>query len=162
MLLMNKILITILVASLIVFANLYCAIVAQADETAEVNIENGQTTRVLNNLFDALRTGDTRTLKRLFAGEMYAKNKTLLEQNAGYPDFLRTHYQDAIFTITEMTPYAEGVMAGFTVLLTNGSKQTIHMLLAKRAADTHQNPTGSHSLKAKPKKWFIIKQVEER
>jgi len=136
----HKILMAILVASLIISANLYCTTAAQANE-------DDQITQVLNNLFDALRSGDTGTLKRLFDGEMYTNNKTLLEQNMEYPDFLRNYYQGAIFTITEITPNGEGVMAGFTVLFTNGSEQTIHMLLTK---------------KDEPNRWFIIKQVQER
>ena len=142
----NKIFMTILVVSLIDFANLYCTIAAQADEPG-VNVEDEQITQVLNNLFDALRSGNTGTLKRLFAGEMYAKNKTLLEQNAEYPDFLRNYYQGAIFTITEITPSGDDVLAGFTVLSANGRMQTIHMLLTKQD---------------EPKKWFIIKQVQDR
>jgi hypothetical protein len=128
---MNKILITILVASLIVFANLYCVIVAQADETG-VNIENDQNTQVLNNLFDALRTGDISTLKRLFVGEMYEKRKKLLEQNEGYAQFLRDYYRGAVFEINNISQYNDTPIVDFTIFLPDGKKDHIKLEMAEQ------------------------------
>jgi hypothetical protein len=151
----------IMVASFFIISTLYCAVDVRAENVRSTQ-ENYEISQVLNELFDALRSGDIITLKRLFAGEMYAKNKTLLEKNAGYPGFLKNHYRGAIFKVTEISPDGEGFMAGFTALFADGSKKTTHLQLERRTANVQQNPTGSGSLEAELKSWFIIKQVEVR
>jgi hypothetical protein len=133
--------------------------VAKADELQEVKIEK-HITHILNSLFNALSTGDTETLRSLFAGEMYDKNKILLEENEEYPDFLRSYYQGAIFTITEIKPQGENITAGFTVILPSGKKKNIHVQLAKRAVDFRRKTGTLHSVHANPRQWFIVKQVE--
>ena len=159
---MNKILIATLVAFLIVFTNTHCVIVAQAGEAGEANIANDQITQVLYSLFDALKTGDIKTLKHLFAGEMHARNKTLLEQNAGYPQFLRDLYQGALFEIKEISPDDKGYIASFTTFFSNGSKSITHLIFAPRARDAQPEYLEPSSLDVGPNGWVIIQQIVDK
>lgn len=103
--------------------------------------------------------GDASILKRLFAGEMYANNKTLLKKT-GHLGFSRNHYRGTIFRITEVSRNDEGVMADFTTLSADRKKEAIYMLLTRHEVGARHDPTGSHSLKAKQIKWPIIKHVK--
>ena len=157
----KKAFMAILVVSLFIFANPCCMTAVQADERS-VGLENEQIAQLLNNQFDALRSADTGTLKCLFAGEMYTKNRALLEQNAEYPDFLRNHYQGAVFTITDIMPYNNDVLSIITVLLANGREQSIKLLLGKRAVDSCQNHSELSSPDVDPKRWVILNHIQDR
>jgi hypothetical protein len=93
---------------------------------------------------------------------MYARNKTLLEQNAGYPQYLRDQYQEALFEIKEISPSDEGYIASFTTLFTNGSENTTHLILAQRALDPKQNPLDSGSSEVGQQGWVIIQQILDK
>jgi hypothetical protein len=155
----NKKLISIPVFALIVIIYLCFAIAAKAERIGLDAIDGQQITQVLNEMFDALKSGDTGTLKSLFAGEMYATNKALLEQNIGYPEYLRDHYQGAVFTIVEMTHCEIGVIADIHILLKNKQEQIINLLLEKRGNDDRETTApalpdnGSTS-------WVIIKHIQ--
>jgi len=128
-------------------------------DDAEAN--QSQITQVLNDMFEALREGDTTTLRHLFAGEMYQKYKVLLENNEGYPDFLRTYYKGAAFEITKVVPHSDGFLAKFSIIHQTGKKEDVEILLARKVVATdnmHDNflvPEGS------TKDWSIINQVGE-
>lgn len=49
--------------------------------------------------FNALKNGDVETIKEYIAGDYYEKYKVLLEENKGYPDFLRNFYKGAEFDV---------------------------------------------------------------
>ena len=149
---------TTIIASFFVFISLYCAVDVRAENLVSVE-ERFEINQVLNDLFAALKSGDVGSLKRLFAEEMYAKNKILLEKNAGYSDFLRNYYRETIFKVTEISPDNDGLMASFIALFPDGSKKTTHLLLAQRALETQQKHTVPNLLEARSKGWFIIKQI---
>jgi hypothetical protein len=47
----------------------------------------------------ALRDGDVSSIKQYLSGDMYEKNRILLEQNTEYPGFLRKYYQGFQFHV---------------------------------------------------------------
>ena len=51
---------------------------------------------------DALKTGNCRELERHLAPTAYETYRTLCEQNAEYPQFLRTFYRDASFWVSDI------------------------------------------------------------
>lgn len=156
----NKFLIACVIVCLIVFTNICYKAAAQVDNPEINERDKGQISQVLNNMFDALRSGDTETLKRLFAGEMYANNKTLLEKNTGYPDFLRNHYQDAIFTVTEISRNGDEITASFTIYFADGREKIVNMLFEKHSADALHNASSPGLSENEPTRWFIVKQIK--
>lgn len=63
--------------------------------------------------FNAMQNGDVVTLKSCMSGRLYEKRKILLEQNAGYPEFLRKYYAGADIQIAEARDGVVKVMAEF-------------------------------------------------
>lgn len=148
---------SILITLSFLIFSLYLAAGANAENvdsaTAEYEIK-----QTLNDLFEALKSGDIARLQRLFAGEMYARNKTLLEKNTGYSDFLINHYSNVKFEITAISPQREGMLATFTAFFPDGSYKTTDLLFVQRTADIgHKQSLSEPALV----NWVIIRQVNE-
>ncbi len=55
--------------------------------------------RTLRPFFNALKNGNVEVAKRYMTGTMYEEFRVALDVDAGYPDFLREHYKDAVFSV---------------------------------------------------------------
>jgi len=86
--------------------------------------------------FAASKNGDLKTMKQLITGSFYAQRKTLLEENAQYPDFLRKHYADTRLQITSMREERGGWVAEVRIKFPDGSVDSNKLLLQKDATGT--------------------------
>jgi hypothetical protein len=86
--------------------------------------------------FEASKNGDLKTMKQLIAGSFYAQRKTLLEENAQYPDFLRKHYADTRLQVTSMREERGVWMAEVRIKFPDGSVDSNKWLLQKDASGT--------------------------
>jgi hypothetical protein len=96
---------------------------------------------------EALRAGDTLSIKSLIGGRLYEKREVLLDQNKEYPDFLRNFYDGAVFRISNkpIDLGARGQGVTVEVLFRDGNT-------SKTMAIVEQEPDGS---------WVIVDEVDE-
>jgi ABC-type transporter MlaC component len=80
--------------------------------------------------FKALQQGDISTIKDSITGEMYQKNKAILDQNENYPVYLQKAYQGAKFQITDTTVRDNDVVV--TVKVNFPDRQKEFVLLLKK------------------------------
>lgn len=71
--------------------------------------------------FEALKNGDTETIKNYIAGKFYKKNKALLEENTKYPEFLRNYYEGAEFEVIDSVNVGKDVIVEIQIYFSNGS-----------------------------------------
>jgi len=64
--------------------------------------ESVEITQTINLYSEALKKGDVNAIKSLVDGEFYKKNRSLLEQNSNYPEFLRNHFQRLELIVEEV------------------------------------------------------------
>lgn len=57
--------------------------------------------QVLLPFFEALKTGNVSEIKKHMSPSLYEQNRVLLEENADYPDFLRSYYRDVRFSVVK-------------------------------------------------------------
>jgi len=74
--------------------------------------------------YAASREGNVAEMKPLIAGSFYNRRKALLEKNDGYPDFLKSHYQDSEVVINNVNISNEGKVAVVSVQITYASQDT--------------------------------------
>lgn len=151
---------TILVTLFMLFAGLFFMGSVRADNT-EGNIDEVEITEVCNELFNALKAGNTRALAELFDGEILEKNRALLEQNKGYPKFLRDYYRDATFEVIEVLPDEDGIMVGIMSNFKDGRKETIYLHLGEyKGTNPKKNMTSRSSINGS-KIWIISNQIKD-
>lgn len=71
-------------------------------------------------LFRAFKNGDVDAIKEYISGDMYEKNKVLLEQNKEYPNFLRNFYRDAIFQVKKVVKSEEVIFVDVMISFPGG------------------------------------------
>jgi hypothetical protein len=149
-----------LVTSLTLFACLSFGGGTAAGEN-KIKIHDPEISEICNELFDALKSGDTVALALLFEGELFENNRELLEQNEGYPEFLRDYYEGASFKILETTPDGDGVMVGFTIDFPDGRREARYLHLATRGSIKPEKSKANRGPEARWSNWGITKQVKD-
>ena len=121
-----------LAVPLIMLAFSVCFFFSDAAVADEDKANDPEIVKMCNDLFAALQSGDTVALKLLFDGDMLENNRLLLEQNEGYPNFLRNYYKGASFKINEAIPDGDAVLVGFTIDFPDGHSETQHLQMILR------------------------------
>lgn len=107
------------------------ALTASAPAPAEaVVMDPAVTARVrviVTRYSEALREGDCRALERLLAPAAYETYRTLCEQNAEYPRFLRDFYRGASFWASDIRE--EGATIRCTLHVQTGEGETSEAVL---------------------------------
>lgn len=97
------------------------------------NLEPSQT---VVYYFDALKTGNIEAIKNSVAGEFYAEQKILLEENAQYPNFLRKNFANASFRLGNIyQPSADRAIVNVTIYFADGSESPTVFHLERISAD---------------------------
>lgn len=107
----------------------------------ENSIEDRKDNIAINTLipfFEAVKNGDVEKIKLFLPEEEYKIYRVLLEQNPGYPDFLRRHYKDVTFQVKEVTQKAvnqtaqeEGNLHYRVELVFPDGKKEVHKFVLK-------------------------------
>jgi len=92
----------------------------------EISMSNSLQTEIKYGIvypyFEALIDGDINAIKRYISSDMYTRYKRLLEQNRGYPEFLRNYYQGAKFRIEKAKEIDGYVVVDVVIEFPNGSR----------------------------------------
>ncbi len=111
---------------------------ASAQDKAIEEIKNNITSNTLIPFVEAVKNGDVEKIKLFLSEDEYKAYRVLLEQNPGYPDFLRRHYKDVTYRIKEVTPKAvnqtaqeEGNLYYRVELVFPDGKKEVHKLVLK-------------------------------
>jgi len=96
----------------------------------------GEPVDTATRYLQALTEGNTEKISTYLGGKLYSKRKVLLEENASYPEFLRSHYQGVTFTIsapkTINPPTADkGVDVEFQ--FSNGDRMWVRLIMVKNS-----------------------------
>lgn len=128
------------IASFFIFFHSYSNIETKAEDSKSYP-EVEEICIVMDRLFHALKNGEIDTLKRLlkadifgvnfFWGELFDKNRKLLDQNAGYPSFLRKYYKNAEFCVTEISTDEEFSMVNFSITFPDRREQNYQVQIVK-------------------------------
>jgi hypothetical protein len=86
--------------------------------------------------FQALKSGDTETVKNLISGKLYEKRINLLENNQGYPAFLKRLYQGLNFQIVNTYQEADEAYVDVVVLRQNGDHSPLTLKLTKDGGES--------------------------
>ena len=76
---------------------------AFAQENSIEERKNNIKANTLIPYLKAIQKGDVEKIKQFLSEEEYKTYRVLLEQNAGYSEFLRQHYKDVTFRVKEVT-----------------------------------------------------------
>ena len=70
---------------------------------SEENYENDTFDHIIKQVVmpyvESLRTGNVTAARQLISGKFYQRNRTLLEENRSYSDYLKNYYKEADFTV---------------------------------------------------------------
>jgi hypothetical protein len=121
---------TILLGILLVFVTCYPS---QAKDGLMMSspeyLELVQTNEAFQPLFSAMKNGEVEKIKNYISGEMFERNRVLLEQNREYPDFLREFYDGAQFKVVEAVRNGDIVLANIRVIFQDGYESEIRLQL---------------------------------
>lgn len=92
--------------------------------------------RTLRPYFNALKNGNVKLLKRYFSEEMYAEYRVLLEENRGYPETLRKHYKDAVFSVEQGVTSDSGIIVDFSIEHPGRGKQVVQYYLQEQNSES--------------------------
>jgi hypothetical protein len=85
----------------------------------------------------ALQSGDVVALKELLGGRLFLKQRTLLEDNAEYPDWLRAYYAGARFSTSlsnqSSERYPGSTVVEMVVVLASGETASAHFVMEPAA-----------------------------
>ncbi len=79
---------------------------------------------------DAVKKGDLKKLKQFLPEEQYKAYRVLLEQNAGYSEFLRSHYKDVAFQVKEVAKEKGGSHYEGAAVFPDGKKE-VHTFIVE-------------------------------
>ena len=99
--------------------------------------------QVLLPFFEALKTGNVSEIKKHMSESLYEKNRVLLEDNADYPDFLRSYYRDVHFRVVKAeTGIADDdIFVHVAFKFSDGSNSVNELKISKRKQDGQQSDT---------------------
>ena len=87
----------------------------------------------------ALRDGDVSLMKQYLSGDMYEKNRVLLEQNKEYPEFLRKYYQGAQFQVVKAEEIDNNILVNVEIEYPDGRLNFGKLRLGKDNQDIYEN-----------------------
>jgi hypothetical protein len=120
---------TILLGILLVFVTSYPS---QAQDRLAISpeyLELVQTDEAFHPFFSAMKNGEVEKIKNYISGEMFERNRVLLEQNREYPDFLRKFYDGAQFKVVEVVRNGDIVVANIMIIFQDGYESEIRLQL---------------------------------
>ena len=91
-------------------------------------------TNTVLSYFTALKGGDINTIKKYISLDIYNKNKTLLEQNEKYREFLRNYYQGAEFEVEKVEKIDDNIVVTVLIKLAKSSPSFILLRLVKESS----------------------------
>ncbi|MEA1901796.1 MAG: hypothetical protein U9N47_13775 [Thermodesulfobacteriota bacterium] len=109
----------------------------RVDDTLRKNI-------IDNTLFPcikALKDGNVRVIKHYLTEDMYNKSRVLLEQNKGYPEFLRTFYKGAVFTVKKLLEVNGDIIVTVIAEFPNRGSSVTNLLLTQDKVNIRSGDT---------------------
>jgi hypothetical protein len=116
------------------FQALCLAVVFMILSMNAVNAEASEPGEVAAAYFQALKNGDTETVKNLITGKLYDKRIDLLEKNAGYSAFLKKFYQGVNVWVVNTVKEPEEAYVDVEIEPPDGSQNPITLKLEKDGA----------------------------
>jgi hypothetical protein len=110
------------------------------------------TNNIFYPLFTALKNGDVNTIKQYISGDMYSKNKILLEENKEYPAFLRNFYRGAKFQVENVEQIDANLIVNVVIEFPNGDRSRTKLLL--QTAKGSLIESGAENLK-------VVKEIRD-
>jgi hypothetical protein len=110
-------------------------------------------TETMEPYFDALKSGDVSIIKQLISGRMHERNKTLLEQNTEYPEFLRSYYQNVTFAVKNVETYGDDILVTAMLEFPNYEQVDSRYILRKNIEEGNAGGIG--------RGWVIVDQLSE-
>ena len=90
--------------------------------------------------FETLQKGEVESLHQYLTTRRYAANRTLIEQNELYPDYLRDQFRGAMFELVRLILEGDEVTALVRIYWPDGrSAQSILGLIVEYPASTSDN-----------------------
>jgi uncharacterized membrane protein YvbJ len=111
-----------------------------------LNAEASEPGEVVTAYFQALKNGDTETVKNLITGKLYDKRIDLLEKNAGYSVFLKKFYQGVSVRVVNTVKETEEAYVDVEIESQDGSQNPMTLTLKKdgdanwKISDEIENP----------------------
>ena len=81
--------------------------------------------------FRALKDGNINKIRHHISSDLYNKNRTLLEQNKDYPEFLRNFYSNTNIEIEKTIEIAGDITVYVTIQFPNGHRSCTELGLSK-------------------------------
>ena len=101
---------------------------AKEPKLSQKSIE-GIVNKIVRPYFIALKNGDTKTLKKLMAKDMYEEKKVLFEENKEYPNFLRRLYRDTDFIIVSANEKGNNILVNTVIKYSDGRQNQTKLYL---------------------------------
>jgi len=92
--------------------------------------------RVVEPYVVSLKSGNIVSVKRLIAGNIYRRNRVLLEENSSYSEFLKNYYQDSIFTIKKIQAMTGHVRVEIEVQLPGRKPYVMGLRIENQCGET--------------------------
>lgn len=126
---------TILLGILLVFVTSYPSQAKDELTISQEYLELVQTYEALHPFFSAMKNGEVEKIKNYISGEMFEKNRVLLEQNREYPDFLKKFYDGVQFKVVEVVRNGDIVVANIRIIFRDGYENEIRLQLHRDRSD---------------------------
>ena len=81
-----------------------------------------EATNTVSSFFNDLMNGDLNGIKQYISKEYYHKNRTLLDDNKEYPNFLKEYYQGAKMNLLNIYMAGDNIMVDIEILFPNQTK----------------------------------------
>jgi hypothetical protein len=88
------------------------------------------TSGTFSPLFAALKEGNVKVIKLYLSGDMYRQTRVLLEENKGYPRFLRNFYKGASFSVQRAVTAGDDIIADIVIEFPHGGKSLARLKLS--------------------------------
>ena len=100
----------------------------------------------LRPFFRALKKGDIDTIKKYISGDFYEKSKVLLEQNKGYPKFLRNYYKNATFNVKHVKKINDEIFVEIEITFENGFRSYHRVVYKVESENSSANWKGMRQI----------------
>lgn len=92
--------------------------------------------KTMRPFFNALKNGNVEIIKQYISGEMYEESRILLEENKGYPEYLREHYKGAIFSVKRGVSSDNQLIVDVSVEFPGRGKQISQYILEEPGSES--------------------------
>ena len=120
---------TIILGILLLFVTCYPSQAEVGLTISPEYLEPVQADKAFHPLFSAMKNGEVEKIKNYISGEMFERNRVLLEQNREYPDFLRKFYNGVQFKVVEVVRSGDIVVANIMIIFQDGYESEIRLQL---------------------------------